>query len=124
MAQQQENPNSNTVVGNADALPNNSGQTIAKMPIEQNPRDQMVYAGGSSTFDETGGGGNTLPATGTTITPATVTGNQTVGQSGIDPTRLAGELVGDPSSFMQGDMTLADKVEGVDPNTTGTNINI
>lgn len=115
--QQQQNPNSNAVVGNADALPGNVPVKMVE-PVEE----QMVYAGGSATFDETGGGGNTLPATGTTITPATVTGNQTVGQSGIDPTRLAGELVGDPGSFMQGDMTLADKVEGVDPNTVGTNI--
>lgn len=119
--QQQENPNSNVVVGNADALPNSGPQIPGKMPIIPE-KDDMVYAGGSPEFDETGGGGNTLPATGTTITPAQVTGNQTVGQSGIDPTRLAGELVGDPGSFMQGDMTLADKVEGVDPNTVGTNI--
>ena len=113
--QQQQNPNSNVVVGNADALPGN--QAVGQNPVKMdNPRnDDMVYAGGSPDFDETGGAG-------TTITPAQTTGSQVVGQSGIDPTRLAGELVGDPGSFMQGDMTLADKVEGVDPNTAGTNI--
>ena len=110
----EQNPNSNTVVGNADALP--EGSNPVTMGAEENPRDDMVYAGGSDTFDETGGGSSIG------ITPAATTGNQTVGNSGIDPTRLAGELVGDPSQFMGDDMTLANKVEGVDPTTTGTNL--
>lgn len=120
---EEQNPNSNVVVGNADALP---GNTPVKMvePVEE----QMVYAGGSAEFDESAGGqtnpnvSTAAPSPTTTIAPAVVTGNQTVGQSGIDPTRLAGELVSDPSQFMNSDMTLADKVEGVDPNTPGTNI--
>lgn len=95
-------------------------------PVEE----QEVQAGQAQTQTNTGnpnsdavvGNADALPGATTTIAPAVVTGNQTVGQSGIDPTRLAGELVGDPGSFMQGDMTLADKVEGVDPNTVGTNI--
>lgn len=112
MAQQDENPNSNTVVGNADALP--EGSVPVKMDDPKS--DDMVYAGGSPDFDESAGGSKIG------ITPAQTTGSQVVGQSGIDPTRLAGELIGDPGSFMQGDMTLADKVEGIDPNTPGTTI--
>jgi hypothetical protein len=108
--QQQQNPNSNAVVGNADALPGNVPVKMVE-PVEE----QEVQA--EQTQTQTSAASPT-----TTIAPAVVTGNQTVGQSGIDPTRLAGELVGDPGSFMQGDMTLADKVEGVDPNTVGTNI--
>ena len=95
-------------------------------PVEE----QEVQASQAQTQTNTGnpnsdavvGNADALPGATTTITPAVVTGNQVVGNSGIDPTRLAGELVGDPGSFMQGDMTLADKVEGVDPNTVGTNI--
>ena len=89
----EDNPNSDVIVGNAEALPEEE--------------DNGTVLDNTST---------------TSITPAATTGNQVVGQSGIDPTRLAGELVGDPSQFMGSDMTLADKVEGVDPNTVGTNI--
>ena len=48
---EEQNPNSNVVVGNADALP---GNTPVKMvePVEE----QMVYAGGSAEFDESAGG--------------------------------------------------------------------
>lgn len=120
--QQQQNPNSNIVVGNADALPGGGenpavGQNPIKMaePVEV---EQVVEAQQTDPNVSTPAANSPT----TTIAPAVVTGNQTVGQSGIDPTRLAGELVGDPGSFMQGDMTLADKVEGVDPNTPGTTI--
>lgn len=117
--QQQENPNSNTVVGNADALP--EGSNPVKMGTGANPQEEQLFIENVDTSNETidtSGDSNTA----TTITPATVTGNQTVGNSGIDPTRLAGDLVGDPSQFMGDDMTLANKVEGVDPTTTGTNL--
>ena len=117
--QQQENPNSNTVVGNADALP--EGSNPVKMGTGANPQEEQLFIENLDTSNETidtSGDSNTA----TTITPATVTGNQTVGNSGIDPTRLAGDLVGDPSQFMGDDMTLANQVEGVDPTTTGTNL--
>ena len=111
----EENPNSNTVVGNADALP--EGSNPVRMDGEEStPREEQLFIENTSTSNEN------ITGTGTTITPATVTGNQTVGNSGIDPTRLAGDLVGDPSQFMGDDMTLVNKVEGVDPTTTGTNL--
>jgi|TARA_B100001094_G_scaffold43437_1_gene38179 hypothetical protein len=112
--QQQQNPNSNAVVGNADALP--EGSNPVKMGEEANPQEEQLFIENTSTSSEN------ITGAGTTITPAQTTGNQVVGNSGIDPTRLAGELVGDPSQFMGNDMTLATQVEGVDPNTVGTNI--
>ena len=114
MAEQQiqENPNSNQVVGDPAAIPTEQNQLF----IEQ--RDPM-----SPEFDAQGNEiGVTDANVSGTVTPLKTTGNQVVGQSGIDPTRLAGQLVSDPSQFMNNDMTLADKVEGIDPNTAGTNI--
>mgnify|MGYP003651973617 CR=1 FL=1 len=112
----EQNPNSNTVVGNADALPEGSNP-VTMGGGEPNPREEQLFIDDNTSTSNREGTG-----TGTSITPAQTTGNQTVGNSGIDPTRLAGELVGDPSQFMGDDMTLANKVEGVDPTTTGTNL--
>jgi len=115
--QQTQNPNDDSVVGDPNALPK-QGEAA---------QDQQMFIENTDTMSpEYDAEGNEIGVSDSnvsgTVSPLDVTGSQVVGNSGIDPTRLAGDLVGDPGQFMQGDMTLADKVEGIDPNTPGTNI--
>jgi len=115
--QQTQNPNDDSVVGDPNALPK-QGEAA---------QDQQTFIENTNVMSpEYDAEGNEIGVSDSnvsgTVSPLDVTGSQVVGNSGIDPTRLAGDLVGDPGQFMQGDMTLADKVEGIDPNTPGTNI--
>lgn len=115
--QQTQNPNDDSVVGDPNALPKQG---------EAGSDQQMFIENTDTMSPEYDAEGNEIGVSDSnvsgTVSPLDVTGSQVVGNSGIDPTRLAGDLVGDPGQFMQGDMTLADKVEGIDPNTPGTNI--
>lgn len=114
MAEQeiQENPNSNQVVGDPAAIPSQNDQLFI---AQRDPMSPEFDAQGN----EIGVSNANIPGT---VSPLRPTGNQVVGQSGIDPTRLSGQLVGDPTQFMQNDMMLSDQVEGIDPTIPGTNI--
>lgn len=116
--QQTQNPNDDIVVGDPKALPT-EGVATNEQPQLFIENTNVMSPEYDAQGNEIGVSDASVPGT---VSPLDVTGSQVVGNSGIDPTRMAGDLVGDPGQFMQGDMTLADKVEGIDPNTPGTNI--
>ena len=102
--QQTQNPNDDSVVGDPNALPKQGeAGSDQQMFIENTDTMSPEY---DAEGNEIGVSDASVPGT---VSPLDVTGSQVVGNSGIDPTRLAGDLVGDPGQFMQGDMTTARK---------------